>query len=1035
MEKLQAKLLVKFVLGLLENPSAIDGAVAEKISRQFDVPTPLVMDLAHRLSVNFQATDTVNLTRLMPILYPLGKVTPFKQELFNEIASLNKVQRTWVNWERVNDREELRQRLIALGNVGTLIPELYPFLVFFFRASDPSMYQAAAISMGKQINCHSEFKSFLVNYSKERKIDFSGGELVLNNIRSSRRILLVKTLAYCQDDDSQSLPFPFDVQRVVNSGNADKVIYLQATYELVKAFPSDKIVQDFGLELAVALSENEAWFSSRRLLIHWTRLTLALFGFHSLKIKKLLKSRFEQLLSSYSSLRFKEEDSLIFFMKADSFIRELSLGHHEWVHEVFMQGVENVQNENFKSFLLSAIKFHTQDNEITLEGIAPMFKIRNNLEACNYRRISQEDYQFLVEVLANLNMQPVWNSYTLETRAYLAFMLIHLGTSEFCYTADYKSLLNTLNINKKPEADELVRFVIAHLIHYADFSEVVDDILIHQLSDDHLLYELLHQKQQIEFLPVLADAVEHRLRMKLILEDAPNPFLFLYGFTIKKPPVEFFKILSQIFKGRVYVDKHKKHYQPELMCKSIVAEITDEEIDNFNSFGQDNDFVTQLLELRQALRAFEPFSLDKINSFLNLIYSDKQEGNTDLVSFIKAINVGEKMLIHADYDSQQSIDEFISQVADLVNSLQKELVFIFPESLTPDVTFSDKLQGFVAKVNELKRLFLVKLPYTERKLLKEKVNALVELLNLWNVQVLNSVSYFEKHDSHDLLIDYIQHIDSEFERHLLIELFWESIFSHWEQSDMDKTWKIQFDFVEWAISKEQSQQGEDVVFWQNRVAIHAKKLIAIAIENGYEQGVVRLLSLLNQHKHYDFVMEEMAESRTLPFWFFDRFDLFHSYKILAKSAHAKFVPVKSFLSFLGRFSEIWLSLLIGAILMLDFGDAWKAMAEEGDTQGILMTSVLGGAGTFLYLLFTLRSKSKRYPGQKVPLNLLSQFARVLFFFTLCVIYTLAITAFLWYLLSGTEEVVHGSGAVLHVIVWTSFALFVGVFFGLLAKNT
>jgi hypothetical protein len=47
---------------------------------------------------------------------------------------------------------------------------------------------------------------------------------------------------------------------------------------------------------------------------------------------------------------------------------------------------------------------------------------------------------------------------------------------------------------------------------------------------------------------------------------------------------------------------------------------------------------------------------------------------------------------------------------------------------------------------------------------------------------------------------------------------------------------------------------------------------------------------------------------------------------------------------------------------------------------------------------------------------------------------LALTGFLWFLLSGTDEVVHGEGAALHVIVWAGFALFVGIFFGLLAKD-
>lgn len=52
----------------------------------------------------------------------------------------------------------------------------------------------------------------------------------------------------------------------------------------------------------------------------------------------------------------------------------------------------------------------------------------------------------------------------------------------------------------------------------------------------------------------------------------------------------------------------------------------------------------------------------------------------------------------------------------------------------------------------------------------------------------------------------------------------------------------------------------------------------------------------------------------------------------------------------------------------------------------------------------------------------------------CLVVTGTLTTMLWFLLSGTGAVVEGPGAVLHVVVWTGFALFVGVFFGLIAET-
>lgn len=135
-----------------------------------------------------------------------------------------------------------------------------------------------------------------------------------------------------------------------------------------------------------------------------------------------------------------------------------------------------------------------------------------------------------------------------------------------------------------------------------------------------------------------------------------------------------------------------------------------------------------------------------------------------------------------------------------------------------------------------------------------------------------------------------------------------------------------------------------------------------------------------------------------------------------------------------RFSKVWLALIVGVILMLDFGDPFVAMAEIGDVQGMVLTFVIGVGGALLYIVSDLRRKTQAAPGQSRGQHRRSVWVRATAFFAACLVYTLLVTSFMWFLLSGTDEVVHGAGAVGHIIVWAGFALFIGVFFGLILEQ-
>lgn len=139
-------------------------------------------------------------------------------------------------------------------------------------------------------------------------------------------------------------------------------------------------------------------------------------------------------------------------------------------------------------------------------------------------------------------------------------------------------------------------------------------------------------------------------------------------------------------------------------------------------------------------------------------------------------------------------------------------------------------------------------------------------------------------------------------------------------------------------------------------------------------------------------------------------------------------------AFLLHYSAVWVGLLVGTILMLDFGDAWKAMAEAGDITGITLTGLLGLGGTWAWLLVSQRRRLEPGPEDSMVRLWSGLLGRTSGFLLLCASYTLAATSGMWLLLSGTDEVVQGPMAIGHIVVWAGFALFAGTFFGLVAKD-
>ncbi|MCH8550052.1 MAG: hypothetical protein LAT80_14365, partial [Balneolaceae bacterium] len=104
--------------------------------------------------------------------------------------SLPENHRPWSDWTSVDSREEIRLRLRVLLHTTELDPSLNGFIRFFFRASDPVLYQLSAQILGRELSVNGELRDYFESYCKKRSVD-AVGSIPLKNLRARRRILLV----------------------------------------------------------------------------------------------------------------------------------------------------------------------------------------------------------------------------------------------------------------------------------------------------------------------------------------------------------------------------------------------------------------------------------------------------------------------------------------------------------------------------------------------------------------------------------------------------------------------------------------------------------------------------------------------------------------------------------------------------------------------------------------------------------------------------------------------------------------------------
>ncbi|MCC5830092.1 MAG: hypothetical protein JJU36_11655 [Phycisphaeraceae bacterium] len=611
--------------------------------------------------------------------------------------------------------------------------------------------------------------------------------------------------------------------------------------------------------------------------------------------------------------------------------------------------------------------------------------------------------------------------------------------------------------------------------------DLVDSRLIHRIDSEEALLALVPTEKATDLLSPLADAIEHLFRWRLQRESGFSLTAFLYRLNVRRPHASFWQDLLAVCADRTYLDADGRTIPVLPVLQWLADEASagprEESFDEARrSMADYNSFLDHLATLRAALDALRHDGAainQRLEAFVELLggeTTDGHSGRSTVLGLIQLLARPDQPVLRNGSPawSSQRMGVWIHEQLPAMERPELSIPSLIPDDLThiDDAQHTaDRWRSTLAKIGlSLDRV----LPRHDARLIRTIADRLIEDLDHWRQSLPRIRLALISTDTsrHDQVHSWVAALDEIYRASpsmhpLLVSAFWRTI-AAWIEGGIvrptehepapnadEETWNRRIVLLRWAVQCSLIDQGEaapgskphewdDSIrrHWGACLAAYWRQLIDRAMDERAESRVLTLLKAPEMVRvRRD--PESAGTLREVRGWCSDRYLLADAHRAtidLAATMDRRGSWMATIGGFLGRFSTIWLSLMIGAILMLDFGDPWVLMAEEGDHYGILITFLIGLGGAFGYLLYDLKSKSRALADSAVQGAGGRALLRVSAFFAFCLVYTFAVTGFLWYLLSGTDAVVHGPGAIGHIVVWSGFALFAGVFFGLLAKQ-
>lgn len=959
------------------------------------------------------------------------------------------------------------QRLQA-STPGDLEAEDRSRIQFYFRASDPALYQAACIAAGRHLLADPELFRFCEAYAHTREQSLTE-PIRFRGERARRRLLLLLASAMrSQDEGTQAHPelakvvlpaVPFDEASFRGDlpPNAADASLVLAAVQLLAASPASKQRVKESLPLLLkAVPEHNYW---RR--------------------EPSLPDRFGQLLAHLPEA----EATSLYQPVLLNELRYLNGGEAKDCGALLRgwTSLESLIATGLKLKLLSLEKLRHELSPFDLEFLhlrARCWQLRSGdspspthnpetlvtpdcpllRNAFDWWRATPAEgvglagshertaaLQLLRQILPIVSTRNRWLELDVREKALSLFLLAelaeNLSLSSYQWNAYAEGAGLALGSSGFSDANSkgfaLLHAVLVRLLEWEPSGPevILSQQQIHTIENPLLLLALLPSNRPSLQNHILVDAVENRIRSELRRSPDYDPEILLTQASIRRPHRSFFAELSQLCRDRSYLRGNDERYPLR------------ETIDWWTGSTDSDPGELDSSQLKQALEAIQQPLPENPRACLiewaeRIHTKDNKTSLTRILELLHAASPEHPLRAGNPAFAETGLATILQQTEASCLRLRTAADALGPSAWKLETGAQLPQQTALQELRTLESILLHFLPQPFAEVWQARVSEVGERLLSWQQQIEPLATAWKS---------FTVAADAKWPEKAASALwsqFGHTTLPHTLQTAVHHELWLAMDscvpvgspaeegFLSWSLDQQENDDSP-----------------ARALENALAESYAQRLRAMMERREIDKVRQHIRNPRAsrllkssafegllreIHDWSQDVFQpgLARRAAGLRAAITGAKAPsaLRNGMTFLIQFSPVWIGLLIGAILMLDFGDAWVSMAEEEDLAGIGITFAIGLVGTYLYLMSHLRQRARPSPDQSRIRFWLRQAGRCGLFLGLCLVYTICVTAFMWFLLSNTEEVVHGPWAIGHIFVWSGFALFIGVFFSLVAKS-
>lgn len=1006
------------------------------------------------------------------------------------------VHGSWAHWEDLPDQDELRMRLEALAQYETIDGELVDFLTFFFRASDPESYRPAALALGRHLGAHDDLRTSIEAYADRMGVPFEL-PVVLDGERSRRRLLLAAAGRYAalSAEVRAERSLPLDLASSPSDVGADVAVRARAVAHLLEhGAETDELLEHAWHLVERAprqVGPGTGPDSRRSVLKNWRSLLTTLaerdveraldcWSRTPSRLVHASRSREHDTFAEHL-VRWRELDEIWAvapaLVEAGARPEELRAGGESLDDgDVRRWGMLRISTWLDRQIDATWIPDEALDETERLDPVLEAY-VDDLVEARRASETARTElgYRRIVRALERVTEPRSWRARPPGSRALEAFLLLDRVRYGPPDDATVVSMLDTFGL-APPESSAsnggrslpgeyglgLQRFVLElHLLEGASEPFPLESELVHAISHVETLLALLGGHRRDELLEVFADAIEHDLRIRLRATSEASLHPFFYRLLARKPHPELLHLLAERCRGRTY-ETHDGSTVPLIdVFEAMAGEIESAADDPFEAIepeGRAPEWCPSAATVRGTAAALEEEPdlfecLTELADFIDPGLTGTKyvgAGFVDLV--LRMHEPGSRLWFDSDRRHVPvEAEVFAEEVHELAHTIREGVPDVRPDS--PELFQKSQSTGrvLVDRLRELERIVGGCLSAWDDALFASIVDRTVERLTRWLKALQELESIFEAIEANpgptrpdDLDIEEAFACAEQLERGTTLQHFRELVYELWldpvattgEQATSVEAIRYEVQCLEAIERATERTEARAEAAWRDFRRERWESCVLRAMEERSE-SLVRRLSRDETFAHLRQHPASSAIVRQIQDWWSARY---HAVAVLAlereQRTTSRWAPLAAACrKFLGYYNNVWMALLIGALLLLDFGDAWIDMAKTRDLGGIGFTFVLGVASTFAYLFHDLAGQNRAPEAALAPRRTGEWLLRIVGFLVVCLLYTTGIVSGLWYLFSGTDAVLRGQGAMLQILVWTGFALFVGVFFGLVASET